>query len=82
MATSISAQDLRDGDLIFHTSQSRQSQAVRRVTRSPLTHVGLHILGAGAEKELETAVARLKLIPQIAQNPGLTAVPFQPAHTQ
>lgn len=47
LSTALRAQELRDGDLIFHTSQSRQSQAIRLVTRSPLTHVGLVFQEAG-----------------------------------
>lgn len=32
---------LRDGDLVFHTSRSSQSQAIALATDSPWTHVGL-----------------------------------------
>ena len=32
---------LRDGDIIFHTSRSAQSQAIQRATHSPYSHVGL-----------------------------------------
>lgn len=35
------AQPLRDGDIIFHTSRSAQSQAIQRATHSPYSHVGL-----------------------------------------
>jgi hypothetical protein len=32
---------LRTGDLVFHTSRSQQSAAIRAATNSPLSHVGL-----------------------------------------
>lgn len=32
---------LKTGDLVFHTSRSRQSVAIRAATHSPLSHVGL-----------------------------------------
>ncbi|WP_206680678.1 hypothetical protein [Hymenobacter polaris] len=32
---------LREGDLIFHTSQSAQSQAIQLATHSPYSHCGL-----------------------------------------
>ncbi|QRN98635.1 peptidase [Archangium violaceum] len=32
---------LKTGDLVFHTSRSRQSEAIRAATDSPLSHVGL-----------------------------------------
>jgi hypothetical protein len=32
---------LRTGDLVFHTSRSRQSRAIQEATASPLSHVGL-----------------------------------------
>lgn len=32
---------LRDGDIIFHTSRSAQSDAIQRATKSPYSHVGL-----------------------------------------
>lgn len=35
------AQTLQEGDLVFQTSTSRQSLAIRTVTGSPLTHVGV-----------------------------------------
>ena len=34
------ASPLRDGDIIFHTSRSAQSQAIQRATHSPYSHVG------------------------------------------
>lgn len=32
---------LKDGDIIFHSSQSSQSEAIRLATNSPLSHVGI-----------------------------------------
>ncbi|MCP3100664.1 YiiX family permuted papain-like enzyme [Myxococcus sp. K15C18031901] len=32
---------LRTGDIVLHTSRSRQSQAIQAATHSPLSHVGL-----------------------------------------
>lgn len=32
---------LRTGDLVLHTSRSRQSEAIRAATESPLSHVGM-----------------------------------------
>ena len=33
--------DFRDGDIIFHTSKSRQSKAIQLSTHSTLSHMGL-----------------------------------------
>lgn len=33
--------NLRDGDIIFHTSRSAQSTAIQRATHSPYSHVGM-----------------------------------------
>jgi hypothetical protein len=33
--------ELKTGDIVFHTSRSRQSVAIRAATNSPLSHVGL-----------------------------------------
>ncbi len=46
-------QELRNGDLVFHSSLSRQSKAIRLVTRSPLTHVGLLWRDQGGWQVLE-----------------------------
>jgi hypothetical protein len=32
---------LRTGDIVLHTSRSRQSEAIRAATKSPLSHVGM-----------------------------------------
>lgn len=36
-----SAQNLTDGDIIFHTSRSSQSIAIQRATNSPYSHMGI-----------------------------------------
>ena len=40
-AVAIAAPPVRDGDIIFHTSNSAQSVAVQRATGSPYSHMGL-----------------------------------------
>jgi hypothetical protein len=43
------AEDVRPGDLVFHTSHSAQSAIIAQVTRSPWTHVGLVFERDGGE---------------------------------
>lgn len=43
----LGAESLQEGDLIFHNSQSRQSKAIRQVTGSDLTHVGILVRARG-----------------------------------
>ena len=38
---------LRDGDLVFQTSRSGQSEAIQRATRSPYSHVGIVLFRDG-----------------------------------
>lgn len=47
LATAADAADLRDGDIIFHTSRSAQSVAIQRATHSPYSHVGVIIFREG-----------------------------------
>lgn len=47
LATAADAADLRDGDIIFHTSRSAQSVAIQRATHSPYSHVGIIIFREG-----------------------------------
>ncbi len=47
LATAADATDLRDGDIIFHTSRSAQSVAIQRATHSPYSHVGVIIFREG-----------------------------------
>lgn len=37
----------QDGDIVFHTSTSRQSEAIQRATRSPWSHLGVVLLRGG-----------------------------------
>ena len=46
---------VRDGDIIFHTSRSSQSEAVQRATASRYSHMGLVLYRAGAPYVLEAA---------------------------
>lgn len=47
MTTAALGPQLRDGDLIFHTSQSAQSQAIQLATHSPYSHCGIVYKNAG-----------------------------------
>lgn len=40
-AGTVSAVELRDGDIIFQTSRSSQSLAIQRATHSPYSHMGI-----------------------------------------
>jgi hypothetical protein len=53
---------LRDGDLIFHTSLSAQSQAIQLATRSPYSHCGILYQKEGQWQVFE-AVQPVKLTP-------------------
>jgi hypothetical protein len=53
---------LHEGDLIFHTSQSAQSQAIQLATHSPYSHCGLLYKSGGRWQVLE-AVQPVKLTP-------------------
>lgn len=46
---------VRDGDIIFHTSRSSQSEAVQRATRSRYSHMGLVLYRKGAPYVLEAS---------------------------
>ena len=48
-----SAPELRDGDVIFHTSRSEQSEALQRAMHSPYSHMGLIFLRDGETVVLE-----------------------------
>lgn len=56
------AANLRDGDIIFHTSRSTQSEAIQRATHSPYSHVGLVFHRDGKPYVLE-AVATVRYTP-------------------
>jgi hypothetical protein len=49
------AEQLRDGDIIFQTSQSGQSLAVQRATSSPYSHMGMVVFREGKPFVLEAA---------------------------
>ncbi|MGI4885176.1 MAG: YiiX family permuted papain-like enzyme [Janthinobacterium lividum] len=53
---------LHDGDLIFHTSQSAQSQAIQLATHSAYSHCGILYKNAGQWQVFE-AVQPVKLTP-------------------
>jgi hypothetical protein len=61
IATPIAA-TLHEGDLVFHTSQSAQSQAIQLATHSPYSHCGLLYKAHGEWQVLE-AVQPVKLTP-------------------
>ena len=56
------AEPLRDGDIVFQESTSRQSELLRRLTRSRWTHVGVVVVGRNGPLVLE-AVSPVKLTP-------------------
>lgn len=61
-ATAQIAPQLRDGDLIFHTSLSAQSRAIQLATRSPYSHCGILYQQNGKWQVFE-AVQPVKLTP-------------------
>jgi len=56
------ASQLHEADLIFHTSQSTQSQAIQLATHSPYSHCGL-LYKANGEWQVFEAVQPVKLTP-------------------
>lgn len=56
------AEELRDGDLIFHTSRSAQSEAIQRATHSPYSHVGV-IFHRGGKPFVFEAIATVRYTP-------------------
>lgn len=56
------APQLRDGDLIFHTSQSAQSQAIQLATHSTWSHCGI-LYQQGGQWQVFEAVQPVKLTP-------------------
>ena len=53
---------VRDGDIIFHTSGSSQSAAIQKATHSPYSHMGL-ILFRGGKPYVFEAVAKVRFTP-------------------
>jgi hypothetical protein len=62
VATAPLATTLHEGDLIFHTSLSAQSQAIQLATHSPYSHCGL-LYKQGGEWQVFEAVQPVKLTP-------------------
>ena len=56
------APNLRDGDIIFHSSRSSQSEALRRALDSPYTHMGVIFL-EGDRPFVYEAVGPVKMTP-------------------
>jgi len=56
------AEQLRDGDVIFHTSRSTQSLAIQRATHSPWSHVGVVFFRDGQPFVYE-AIATVRYTP-------------------
>lgn len=61
-ATAQIAPQLRDGDLIFHTSLSAQSRAIQLATHSPWSHCGI-VYKDGTSWQVFEAVQPVKLTP-------------------
>ena len=61
-ATAPLATTLHEGDLIFHTSLSAQSQAIQLATHSPYSHCGL-LYKTGGEWQVFEAVQPVQLTP-------------------
>jgi hypothetical protein len=61
-ATAPIAPTLHEGDLIFHTSLSAQSQAIQLATHSPYSHCGL-LYKSNGEWQVFEAVQPVKLTP-------------------
>ena len=57
-----SAAKVRDGDIIFHTSRSAQSQAVQRATGSRYSHMGI-ILFQSSEPRVFEAISTVRFTP-------------------
>lgn len=60
--SSPSVEGLQNGDIIFQTSQSRQSVPIQLATNSPYSHVGIVYVNEGKEYVFE-AVQPVKLTP-------------------
>jgi hypothetical protein len=60
--TNCSSQDLKDGDIIFHTSKSSQSKMLQIATNSNITHVGVIFFKLGKPYVFE-AVNPVKITP-------------------
>jgi hypothetical protein len=54
---------VRDGDIIFQTSQSEQSQAIQIATHSPFSHMGLVLFKDGRPFVLEAVSPSVRFTP-------------------
>jgi uncharacterized protein YycO len=54
--------DVRDGDIIFHTSRSAQSLSIQKATHSPYSHMGIVFYRGGKPFVLE-AIATVRYTP-------------------
>jgi uncharacterized protein YycO len=55
-------EDLRDGDIIFHSSKSAQSAAIEAATKSPYSHMGM-ILHRDGKPFVYEAIATVRYTP-------------------
>ncbi len=55
-------EDLRDGDIVFHSSKSAQSAAIERATNSPYSHMGV-ILHRDGKPFVYEAIATVRYTP-------------------
>ena len=62
LLTTALAQDVQEGDLIFHTSLSSQSEAIQLATNSPFSHVGIVTIENGQPMVFE-AIRRVSATP-------------------
>lgn len=53
----------RDGDVVFQTSRSSQSQAIQMATKFPYSHMGIVYVGQDGEASVFEAVQPVKLTP-------------------
>jgi hypothetical protein len=61
-AAARSAEPLRDGDIVFHSSRSAQSEAIERATKSPYSHMGMIVHREGKPYVFE-AIATVRYTP-------------------
>ena len=62
LLTTALAQDVQEGDLIFHTSLTSQSEAIQLATNSPFSHVGIVTIENGQPMVYE-AIRRVSATP-------------------
>ena len=62
VSTAVEPMTLRDGDIIFQTTPSKQSQAIQIVTHSPYSHVGIIFMREGKPYVYE-AISKVQYTP-------------------